>query len=297
MPLKGTYIVKSDIPFEERVAAIRDAGFDFVCIGMGGCVETGWKLPDICRRAGFEIDNIHLTGEKTNFIWGPGEEGDAICDRYCREIAEASGHGLTRGIVHVTWGKKITPEPPGDVGYARYEKIGETAAKYGFTVCVENSIFPDHFFSMLGKFQGPEFAHCFDCGHWNAFMREYDVPGPLSERLQATHIHDNDGRHDLHLLPFDGCADWELIAKKLAGAAYSREKICAEFGGYRVHEYPGKSAEKLTEVFSRLAIAGTGRMKVTDGAVSFYDGVPYAELVGDLYERICRLADMVEAVK
>jgi len=296
MPLKGTYIVKGQLPYEERVAAIKNAGFDFVCVGMAGCVESDWTLPDICRRAGFEIDNIHLTGERTNFIWSAGEEGDAICDRYCAEIKTASGHGLNRGIVHVTWGKKTTPEDPGDAGYSRYQRIGETAAKYGFTVCVENSIFPNHFFSMLDKFDVPEFAHCFDCGHWNAFMRDYDVPGKYSDRLRATHIHDNDGKHDLHLLPFDGCADWDAIAAKLANAPYSREKICAEFGGARAHEYAGKTKEQLEKVFSRLAVSGTDRMKVSDGAVSFYEGVPYEELIGDLYERISRLSDMVDAL-
>lgn len=295
MALKGTYIVKGDLPLEDRIAAIKNAGFDFVCIGMKGCIESDWRLPDMCRRSGFEIDNVHLTGELTNLIWAPGEEGDAICERYCSEIEKASSYGLTRGIVHVTWGKKITPEPPGDVGFARYTKIGETAARCGFTVSVENSIFPNHFFSVLDKFTGPEFAHCFDCGHWNAFMRDYDVPGKYAGRLRATHIHDNDGKHDLHILPFDGCADWNVIAAKLAKAPYSREKICSEFGGAKVNEYPGKSREQLERVFSKLAMYGSDRIRFEDGAVFFYEGVPYAELIGDLYERICRVSDMVDA--
>ncbi|UIK01463.1 sugar phosphate isomerase/epimerase (plasmid) [Rhizobium leguminosarum] len=76
----------------------------------------------------------------------------------------------------------------------------------------------DRLFARYGK----EFIGvCFDCGHW-----ELIEPGKLSvlerfaDRLIATHIHDNFGAIDNHLLPFDGRLDWHTIASAIAATPY-----------------------------------------------------------------------------
>lgn len=62
---------------------------------------------------------------------------------------------------------------------------------------------------------------CYDSGHW-----ELIEPGALTvlerfgERLLATHIHDNFGAMDDHLLPFDGRLDWQAICGLIARTAY-----------------------------------------------------------------------------
>lgn len=294
MPKIGTYIPKGNLPTEDKLRLLKEVGFDFVCFGITRFREE--KLtPETIAKHGLDFDNVHLSGEKTNFIWGDGELADTICQRYCNEIRECAEVGIKKGIAHVTWGRATLPEAPGERGFARFEKIGETAAKYGFTIAIENSIFPDHFFSVLDRFTTPEFGHCFDCGHWNAFLKDQKVIEKYSERLVATHIHDNDGKHDLHLLPFDGCADWDDIAKKFAGAEFSRKMICSEFSGPQTKEYEGKSAEELNKIFSSLKIYGTDSMTIRDGAIDLYTNVPYDELIFRLYERMKKLSDMIEA--
>ncbi|PCK78176.1 hypothetical protein CPT34_25980 [Rhizobium sophoriradicis] len=62
---------------------------------------------------------------------------------------------------------------------------------------------------------------CYDSGHW-----ELVEPGKVSvlelygDRLLATHIHDNFGAKDDHLLPFDGRLDWNAITKAIAATSY-----------------------------------------------------------------------------
>lgn len=62
---------------------------------------------------------------------------------------------------------------------------------------------------------------CLDTGHW-----ELVEPGGLSvletfgERLVSTHIHDNLGAMDDHLLPFDGRIDWEAVTEAIAATGY-----------------------------------------------------------------------------
>lgn len=62
---------------------------------------------------------------------------------------------------------------------------------------------------------------CYDSGHW-----EIVEPGGVSlldafgDRLIATHLHDNFGATDDHLLPHDGRLDWNRITAAIAATRY-----------------------------------------------------------------------------
>jgi sugar phosphate isomerase/epimerase len=56
--------------------------------------------------------------------------------------------------------------------------------------------------------EGPNVGICLDFGHAHLDGELVDTIETVSEHLIATHVHDNRGRHDDHLLPFDGTIDW-----------------------------------------------------------------------------------------
>ena len=57
---------------------------------------------------------------------------------------------------------------------------------------------------------------CWDTGHANiSGYKQSEQLKTIGERLEALHIHDNDGVKDSHKLPFDGCVDWEDVADGL----------------------------------------------------------------------------------
>ncbi len=57
---------------------------------------------------------------------------------------------------------------------------------------------------------------CWDTGHANiSGYKQSEQLATIGERLEALHIHDNDGLRDAHLLPFDGKVDWEDVATGL----------------------------------------------------------------------------------
>ena len=60
---------------------------------------------------------------------------------------------------------------------------------------------------------------CLDFGHAHLDGDVVDAIETVSEHLIATHVHDNRGRADDHLLPFDGTIDW---AGDAAGGAEGR---------------------------------------------------------------------------
>jgi sugar phosphate isomerase/epimerase len=64
----------------------------------------------------------------------------------------------------------------------------------------------------------PEVGVCLDFGHAHLQGDVVDAIETLSGVLVATHVHDNQGRRDEHLAPFDGTIDW-------AGALVALQKI------------------------------------------------------------------------
>jgi sugar phosphate isomerase/epimerase len=60
---------------------------------------------------------------------------------------------------------------------------------------------------------------CLDFGHAHLDGDVVDAVETVSEHLIATHVHDNRGRTDDHLLPFDGTIDWAgtLLAVQKVG--------------------------------------------------------------------------------
>jgi sugar phosphate isomerase/epimerase len=61
---------------------------------------------------------------------------------------------------------------------------------------------------------------CLDFGH--AFMLG-DVPDTIetvAEHLITTHVHDNNGKKDAHLVPFDGRIDWDIALMTMQKVGY-----------------------------------------------------------------------------
>ncbi len=62
---------------------------------------------------------------------------------------------------------------------------------------------------------------CWDTGH--AHLTNLNQAAELTvvgDRLRMLHLHDNDGCHDRHLIPFTGTVDWQNVADGLRTIAY-----------------------------------------------------------------------------
>jgi sugar phosphate isomerase/epimerase len=61
---------------------------------------------------------------------------------------------------------------------------------------------------------------CFDFGHAHMDGDLIDALETVSEHLLTTHVHDNRGRTDDHLLPFEGTIDWPAALTTLQKVGY-----------------------------------------------------------------------------
>ena len=62
---------------------------------------------------------------------------------------------------------------------------------------------------------------CLDFGHAHLLGGVADAIETAAEHLIATHVHDNDGRRDEHLVPYRGTIDWNLALITMQKIGYS----------------------------------------------------------------------------
>lgn len=61
---------------------------------------------------------------------------------------------------------------------------------------------------------------CLDVGHAHLEGDVIDAIEAVSEHLAAVEVHDNRGRHDDHLLPFEGTVDWPAVLTTIQKVGY-----------------------------------------------------------------------------
>jgi sugar phosphate isomerase/epimerase len=106
------------------------------------------------------------------------------------------------------------------------EDLRPAAEKAGVRVAVEDLYSPRQFdqiafFDALFARFGPEYLGlCYDSGHASMTGCQ-DFVERYASRLLCTHLHDNDGKNDLHHLPGTGVADWTMILGSLKRSGFA----------------------------------------------------------------------------
>lgn len=106
-----------------------------------------------------------------------------------------------------------------DAAFSSLEEIKVFAGQRGVEVLLENT--PNELASAerLKGFLAEthlNLNYCFDVGHAHmagSVQREFELMQP---RIRSTHIHDNDGKEDLHAFPGQGTVDWTRAMSLLA---------------------------------------------------------------------------------
>ena len=141
-----------------------------------------------------------------------------------------------------------------DAAFSALEEISLFARQRGVEVLLEN--IPNGLSSAERLLQFEELTHIglnyvFDTGH--AHMNEgietaYNL---MKERIRSTHIHDNDGKNDIHLFPFlseGGSIDWKNAMENLR----SREAQYPLLLELRERPEISNPLDAVAEIFDRL---------------------------------------------
>jgi sugar phosphate isomerase/epimerase len=111
-----------------------------------------------------------------------------------------------------------------DAAFTSLEHLSIFAKERGVVIALENT--PDELGSpeSLQQFIKETHLHdlklCFDIGHANVadgVQASFEI---MRDKIVTSHIHDNHGEKDEHLLPYDGDIDWDAALKMLASAPH-----------------------------------------------------------------------------
>ena len=117
-----------------------------------------------------------------------------------------------------------------------------TCEKEGVILCLENMPMMAHRISRIPmivqaveKVGSPYVGICLDTGHCNVFGDDLGAMVRASAKyLKVLHVHDNNGKQDQHLRPFDGTANWKSFTDALREIGFTGV-MSLESNGPSVH--------------------------------------------------------------
>ncbi len=210
---------------EEEIRLIKKTGFEGFFCGWGN-LDYLKRCRTAAEETGMLFQSVHAPfGNARKFWYGTDEEAAAAVDEQIRCMEDCARVDVPLMVAHVFIG--FEDHEPNERGLANYEKLMIRARQTGVKVAFENTEGMEYLDAVmkLSEEYRDCTGFCWDTGHEMCYNYGLDMPGRYPGRLLGTHINDNLGirdyggaitwHDDLHLLPFDGCGDWNGIAARL----------------------------------------------------------------------------------
>ncbi|HXW07042.1 MAG TPA: sugar phosphate isomerase/epimerase [Vicinamibacterales bacterium] len=194
------------------------------------------RLGGWLREAGLTLHSVHapITDAFTSAGWSP-TYSTAHTDAARREasvreagVAIAIAKDLPFEILVVHLGTPAALNNPGDndrrAAAKSFAEICRLAAPLGVRVAAEvipNRLSePGPLVAMLEDELEEHAGICLDFGHAHLLGDVADAIETAAEHVIATHVHDNRGRTDEHLVPYLGSIDWDLALVTMQKIGY-----------------------------------------------------------------------------
>ena len=209
----------------EALQIIKDVGFD--------AISPTWtsddalcEIIDAAHSLGLELQSLHAPFGKAADMWCREESISAPVRKELFDVIDACVRfEIPVAVVHVWIGFDYQFDAA-SLYYGNYEAIVGYAREHGVKIAFENTEGIEYLYALMAHFEGNDtVGFCWDSGHEMCYNRSEDILGAFGERLLLTHLNDNlgisrfDGKifwtDDLHLLPFDGIADWDDVVRRL----------------------------------------------------------------------------------
>jgi sugar phosphate isomerase/epimerase len=126
-------------------------------------------------------------------------------------------------VQHMGHSRQMADPKKFDAAFNSLEHLVIFAKQRGVTIALENT--PGELGSPESLQQFIKETHlngvklCLDVGHAHLDSGVSGAFELMSDRLVTTHIHDNHGEKDEHLLPYEGTIDWDATLGLFSGAS------------------------------------------------------------------------------
>ena len=126
-------------------------------------------------------------------------------------------------IQHVARSRDIPDQRRWDAAFSSLELLSLFAKQRGVTLALENMpgemATPANLKHFLEQTRLTNVKLCFDTGHAHIEGGVASAVEIIRDLVVTTHVHDNNGEHDDHLLPYDGTIDWNATLASLPSEA------------------------------------------------------------------------------
>ena len=219
-----------DVSMEEALQIIKNVGFDAIS-PIWKSEEALLEIVDTANKLGLEIQSLHAPFTKAANMWSDKADvfGSAK-DELLKNIDFCSQHQIPVLVVHVWIGFEYKFEKE-SLYYENFDEIVKYAEQKNVKIAFENTEGEEYLYALMEHFENNDtVGFCWDSGHEMCYNRSDDLLAKFGDRLIMTHLNDNlgisrfDGKifwtDDLHLLPFDGIADWDYNVMRLKKSRY-----------------------------------------------------------------------------
>lgn len=183
------------------------------------------SINEKAKELGLIFQSLHAPWEKTADMWNEDEikAAEAVQElKKCVDVCEK--YRIPILVVHAFVG--FEDHNPTELGLERFHQVIEYAQQKIIKIAFENTEGEEYLNALLEHFKENSFVgFCWDTGHEMCYNQSRDMMALYGDKLIGTHLNDNLGikdftgkitwLDDLHLLPFDGIADWDSIVQRL----------------------------------------------------------------------------------
>lgn len=210
---------------------LKDHGFTHVTLGYK------WNTPDKMTEAeiamyqqamdatGVKIQDVH--GQHPHY-WGlaseNAEQRQLSFDLFQHRLHVTHALGGDAMVYHVPT-RALTDGVLG-IYIDGLERLEDQARELGIVVALENHYIAETdketFTRCFEKFDPEYIGFTFDSGHAKKSGNTDWLVRNCMDRLAVLHLNDNDGKGDLHWIPFKGVVDWEVVAQAISKSPYKK---------------------------------------------------------------------------
>lgn len=217
-----------EVDTSEVVKLVKEIGFDAISPEYEGD-EVLLPIVQTAEACGLGLASLHAPFGRAAAMWQRDEEAAAPArEELLRSVAACRRHRIPILVVHTWIGFDYTFDGR-DLYFGNFDTVVAAAAEAGVRIAFENTEGEEYLFALMEHYKGNEaVGFCWDAGHEMCYNHSRDLLALFGDRLLLTHLNDNlgisrfDGKtywtDDLHLLPYDGIADWEEIITRLRGS-------------------------------------------------------------------------------
>ncbi|MBQ2957867.1 MAG: sugar phosphate isomerase/epimerase [Clostridia bacterium] len=205
--------------------------------GCGIFALSDEEFEQLLLRDKAEIEAAGLEICQTHGVWPyddtKPEQKELKFEAMVKSIRGTAIIGSEYVIVHpvMPFGWNESPHHEKDVleNIEYMKKLVPYAEKYNVKIALENMPNPyvpcgkvEELAECIDAVNNPYLVACLDVGHSTAVGCDAgDAVRILGKRLHCLHVHDNDGKHDFHWLPYYGATNWTNFTEALKEIGYA----------------------------------------------------------------------------